>query len=139
LTIELLGVAKLPPAARKPALLKRVVRLALGRRADDPGELNVLFVSDKEIRRLNKKHLGHDYATDVISFPYDQPLFGDVVVSVDTAKRQAAEQGHPLLTELLTLAAHGTLHLLGYDDHRPADRVRMFKRQDDVVRAAVGR
>lgn len=134
MTVALLGTSKLPGRARRPGLIRRAVRLALGPRAERSGELNVLFVSDKEIRRLNKRHLGHDYATDVIAFPLDPPLFGDVVVSVETAKRQAGDLGHPLLTEVLTLAAHGTLHLLGYDDRRASDKARMFKRQDSIVR-----
>jgi probable rRNA maturation factor len=107
--------------------------MALGARAGRPGELNLVFVDDKEIRRLNKRHLGHDYATDVIAFPFEAPLVGDVVVSVETARRQADELGHPLLDELLTLAAHGTLHLMGYDDHKPAEKAKMFRRQDAIV------
>jgi probable rRNA maturation factor len=134
LTLALLGVSKLPASARRPDLIKKAVRLALGKRANAPGELNVLFVSDAEIRRLNKRHLGHDYSTDVIAFPYDPPLLGDVVVSADTAKRQAKELGHPVLEEVLTLAAHGALHLMGYDDHRPTDKAKMFNKQSQIVR-----
>jgi len=106
-------------------------------------------VGDREIRRLNKAHLNHDRATDVIAFPYDPvpagggisqapPPFGDIVVSVDRARAQAREMGHPLLREVMTLAVHGALHLAGYLDGRPAERARMFKRQDRIVRLILG-
>ncbi|MBI4345547.1 MAG: rRNA maturation RNase YbeY, partial [Elusimicrobia bacterium] len=95
------------------------------------------------MRRINRDYLGHDYDTDVIAFPYgggraDDAPFGDVFVSVDQAKAQAKELGHSLLTEALTLAVHGTLHLAGYRDGRPADRRRMFARQDRLVRRFLG-
>lgn len=87
------------------------------------------------MRRINKRFLNHDFNTDVIAFPYDQPpAFGDVYVSVDQARIQAEELGHSNLKELITLAIHGTLHLMGHDDHAPAARKRMFARQDAILR-----
>ncbi|MEK9144624.1 MAG: rRNA maturation RNase YbeY [Elusimicrobiota bacterium] len=65
----------------------------------------------------------------------EAPPFGDVCVSLDTAGRQARGLGHGLARELATLVAHGVLHLRGYDDRRPADRRRMFARQEKIVGA----
>ena len=122
-------------------------RKALGRKASGPGELNVIFITNREIRRINKRYLRHDRNTDVVAFPYPQALpakctarhapFGDVFVSVNQAAIQARALGHSLLWELLTLSIHGTLHLMGYDDRAPADRRRMFAKQDRIVRDLV--
>ena len=140
--VRLIGLSRLPAAARRPVLIRRAVRMGLGARSGQPGELNVVFVTDREIRELNKRHLRHDRATDVLAFPYLPPSqgarqdtpFGDVVISVDRARAQARELGHPVLREVLTLAAHGALHLAGHTDRRSAGRRRMFKRQDTIVR-----
>lgn len=126
------------------AAVEKGARAALGARARRPGELCVVFASDAQVRALNKRHLARDRDTDVIAFPYpkttgqaDAP-FGDVYVALGVARRQAKAMGHPLLTEAVTLAVHGTLHLVGYDDHAPADKARMFKRQDRLVKAVLG-
>jgi probable rRNA maturation factor len=89
--------------------------------------------NDKEIRRINKQFLNHDYATDVIAFNLDEMHLGDVVVSVDTARRTAAELKLPYKEELARYLVHGTLHLLGYRDKKKADKVRMHKRQEALL------
>jgi probable rRNA maturation factor len=113
--------------------LKR--RLRLGNR-----EFNICFVDDKAIRRLNSAYRGNDRPTDVLSFPWNEaagPLrpkprsssrrrrqggitnfLGDVVISVQTARRNASEEGHSTLNEIRWLILHGVLHLLGYDHER---------------------
>lgn len=82
-------------------------------------KLEVVIVGDQKIQTLNKKFLGHDYPTDVLSFPVEaveaEPsLAGSLVISVETASRQAQQGGITLITELKMLAGHGLLHLLGY-------------------------
>jgi probable rRNA maturation factor len=96
----------------------------------------VLLVGDRAIRRLNRTYLGRDHPTDVLAFPqaraFSMPgpsLLGDVVISVDTAARQAKAHGHSLDRELALLLIHGLLHLLGYDDSTPAARRRMWTTQ----------
>ena len=87
------------------------------------------------IRRLNKKFLKHDYATDVISFGFgDEKGLGDLVVSVDMARRVAKELGIPLREELARYVVHGTLHLLGYEDKKKKDHDRMHKRQEALLK-----
>lgn len=97
-------------------------------------ELSVSLVDDATMRRLNRRYRGIDRATDVLSFalregevgPAGSPeLLGDVVLSVATARRQAAERGVSLLCELTTLLAHGVLHLLGHD-HATARALRQM-------------
>ncbi|MEQ1946206.1 MAG: rRNA maturation RNase YbeY [Bryobacteraceae bacterium] len=76
-----------------------------------------LITSDAELKRLNKRFLGKNYATDVLSFPAPSAIgeCGDVAISVDRAKAQAAEHRHSVIKELLILMLHGALHLAGYD------------------------
>lgn len=93
------------------------------------------MVSDPEIRRYNRRYLRHDYATDVIAFEMrEEGILGDVMVSTDTAKRQAGEQGHSILTETTILAIHGLLHLLGYRDKSKKDRDRMWRKTNALMR-----
>ena len=76
----------------------------------------IAFVSDKKIRELNRRFRGIDKATDVLSFPSDEPdELGDVAVSVDTAAVQAKENGLKFDEEIAQLILHGLLHLSGYD------------------------
>jgi len=100
-------------------------------------ELNLLLTDDKRIHELNRVYRGIDQPTDVLSFsqiegnrefvpaPSGRLALGDVIVSVETARRQAAEQGHALDAELRHLAVHGALHLLGYDHETDEDEARM--------------
>jgi probable rRNA maturation factor len=104
-------------------------------------ELSVLVTGDAAIRALNRTWRGKDRPTDVLSFPAGaippgapgrRPL-GDVIVSIDTARRQAREHGQPLGDELDQYLAHGLLHLLGHDHHRPGDARRMAALEDRLL------
>ena len=74
-----------------------------------------LLTRDAELQRLNRTFLGHDYATDVLSFPSGSRsgFLGEIAISVDRAREQAREQGHAAADELKILMLHGVLHLLG--------------------------
>jgi len=95
--------------------------------------MSLVFCRDAEIRALNRQYRGRDEPTDVLSFsqsggpefPAGAPSLGDVVISVETARRQAAAAGHSLAQEAEWLLLHGTLHLLGYDHPTDADARRM--------------
>lgn len=98
--------------------------------------LSVVLVDDPEMHALNRQYLAHDYPTDVLSFPLGtRPLVGEVVCSVDTALREARARGHPAADELLLYLVHGSLHLLGYDDHDPGARRRMRAAERRWLRA----
>lgn len=95
------------------------------------GLVSVLLTSDAEIRRLNRQFRGKNKATDVLSFPAGGPaageIAGDLAISVPTARRQAAGQGHSLAIEIKVLMLHGLLHLAGYDHE--ADQGQMARRE----------
>jgi probable rRNA maturation factor len=80
-------------------------------------EINIVLTDDEYIRNLNKSYRGIDSPTDVLSFSMDENvLWGDIYISLDTAIKQAEEQGWDLDREVRFLAIHGLLHLLGYND-----------------------
>jgi rRNA maturation RNase YbeY len=115
--------------ARNARRLLRALRLS-------EAELSILLVSDAEMQRLNRRWRGKDRPTDVLSFPQEADgLLGDVVISVDTARRQAAEQRTTLGREADRLLIHGLLHLLGYDHERsPTEARRMQRRERALAR-----
>lgn len=109
-------------------------------------ELDIAFTDDAAMQALNAEHRGKNKPTDVLSFPvwegdYVFPLppgetnvmLGDIIISIDTAIRQAQELKHDLCDEIAFLAAHGSLHLLGYDHGTDTQRRVMFALQDAIV------
>ncbi len=95
------------------------------------GQVTVLLTTDQAIRGLNRRFRGKNKATDVLSFPAGGPVAGDVAgdlaISVPTALRQAAEQGHALSVEIKVLMLHGLLHLAGFDHE--TDEGQMARRE----------
>lgn len=83
-----------------------------------------LLTDDRELRRLNCQFLGRDYPTDVLSFPAGDEFLGEIAISVDRAREQAARYGHSLEEELAILMLHGLLHLVGFDHERDRGRMR---------------
>jgi probable rRNA maturation factor len=103
--------------------------------------LSVSLVDDNVIRKLNRDFRGKDAPTDVLSFPLaengeviGERLLGDVVISVDTARRQAAAYDAPLQRELYRLLIHGLLHVLGHDHERTAQRRAMEAEERRLAR-----
>ena len=107
-------------------------------------ELSILLCDDQAIRSLNREYRKKDKATDVLAFPMqegpgpstDSGLLGDVVISLPTAARQAADRDRPIIQEVTFLLAHGLLHLLGYD-HATKVEEREMKVRTDALMAAV--
>ena len=102
--------------------------------------VGVLVCDDETIRGYNRDYAGDDHATDVLSFaPGDPPVpgqeveLGDIILSLDRLREQAASAGHSLHQEAATLAIHGFLHLLGYDHAEPAGETEMFARTAEIV------
>lgn len=109
-----------------PAALRRAAAAAARAAGPLRGPVDVHLVSDRQIRRVNRERLGHDRATDVCTFPMEEEfLWGELVVSLDTARREARERGLPLARELALYVIHGVLHLRGLDDRSPAQRAAM--------------
>lgn len=109
-------------------------------------ELSVVLTNDETIRRLNREYRHKDRCTDVLSFYFDPKvspsspnaprLLGDIVISLDTAARQANSRRRPLLAELRWLLAHGILHLLDFDHARPKQKREMDAWTRRLVRCA---
>lgn len=95
--------------------------------------LNVVYLTDTDIHVMNREYLGHDYPTDVITFTIEasgEELEGEIYIGAETAARQALEYGVSLTGEVLRLAVHGVLHLLGMDDQTPQDKEKMTQEED---------
>lgn len=100
-------------------------------------DVGVTFVHDLEMRALNRFWRKKDEPTDVLSFPLDEEgLWGDLVISVDTARRQARAHEHDLATEIAVLVAHGLVHLAGLDHERGAAAEREMKAAEQTLLAA---
>jgi probable rRNA maturation factor len=128
-----------PPRPAVRAALARAVTAALrSEKSKARGEINVILTDRRTIRRLNSRFLDHAGDTDVIAFPYERPdspgaPFGDIYISVPVAQDNARRFDDDPRRELVRLAVHGTLHLLGYRDHAARDRAKMWKRQESLV------
>jgi len=99
----------------------------------------LVLTGDKKIKELNNQFRGIDMPTDVLSFPTESRqkgthYLGDVIISVPRAKDQSKEAGHSLNEELVLLAVHGVLHLLGYDHSDAAGKAEMWKAQEAILR-----
>lgn len=109
--------------------------------AEPPDTLSIAIVDDARIRVLNRSFRDTDATTDVIAFEAEaepDASAGEVIVSADTARRQADEYEHSLRRELCLLVAHGVLHVLGYEDYDDAARTRMMQLQEQALRAMEG-
>lgn len=111
------------------------------------GIINIRVADSAEVRRLNLEHAGHDYETDVLTFSYleesDMPAateapteIADIIIARGVAEEQAKAAGTDLRTELALLAAHGTLHALGYDHDTDDGRARMDELQRQALASA---
>ena len=121
--------------------LIRAARRALAAVGRPGGTVEVAIVDDAEIRRMNTRYRGISRRTDVLAFPLEAPdapeqLLGQIVISAETARRQAHRVGVPLALELELLVTHGTLHLVGYDDRDPLEADLMHRRERAVLAAA---
>lgn len=110
---------------------------------ENRSEISITFVSEEEIRQLNRDYRDTDRVTDVLSFPQfddlnDIPNFGeiclgDVVICRKRAEEQAEEFGHSFEREIIYLFTHSILHLLGYDHMNPEDKAEMRRREEEVM------
>ena len=113
----------------------------------EDGEIGVELTDDDTIHAANREFRNVDRPTDVLSFPCSEGEeliglpdghIGDIMISVDTAGRQAEELGHSIEREIMFLAVHGTLHILGYDHMQPDEEEIMYKKQREILKIAEG-
>ena len=115
-------------------MMQRAASATLKReRVKSVGDINVILVTDPEIKKFNTRFRKVRRITDIISFKYtDKPLSGDLYIAEGRSKKQAKRVGNTWQQELCYLAIHGILHLRGYADYTPAEKARMFKVQDAI-------
>ena len=115
------------PRAQLQVLVDRALRLRV-RRPASFRELSLVLADERTIRTMNRRYRRRDESTDVLSFDY-----GEIVIGVPVAERQAKAHGISLADELALLFTHGLLHTLGFDHHRSADRVRMQAAEEKLL------
>ncbi len=131
----------IPTYLHRTKLFKTACAKALKHYAHTSAQVNIVFVSEAEILRINKTYLNHHYVTDVISFNHERPPFdvpepwdfGDVYVCYAVARKNAPRFKHTILQEMMMYAVHGCLHLSGMDDHDPADRAEMDRQAEKII------
>jgi len=126
------------PAKKIAAITKRILKQQGIARAT----LSLVFVTDHKIKKLNKRYLGHDFATDVLAFDLnasqgmpikEASLNAEIVISTTTVCRNAKRFTTTPFKELILCIIHGILHLSGYDDHGPQDVIKMREREGQIM------
>jgi probable rRNA maturation factor len=128
------------------ALLNKAIEEAINLSGGpDEAEVSLMLVDDQRIQRLNLEYRCVDRPTDVLSFAlqeemdeepdskFEDEMLGDIVISVERAREQAEEYGHSFEREIIYLAVHGTLHLLGYDHEEKNDKQEMRSKEEEVM------
>jgi probable rRNA maturation factor len=105
-------------------------------------EISLSFVTNEEIKNLNKEYRNVDAVTDVLSFPMEEdsngfyiPMLGDIVISTDRAFQQSKEYGHSFSREISYLTAHSMFHLMGYDHETEEEKKIMRAKEKEVMRS----
>ena len=131
-TIDVIGSVPRFPKREIAAFARRVLRVL----KVDAEDLAIAFVDDESMRKMNKTFRGKNKTTDVLTFPGDQTSrLGDIMISIDQARRQAVDEKHSLATEVRYLVLHGILHALGYDHETDHGEMNALELR---VRARVG-
>ncbi len=98
------------------------------------GTLTYVFTSDDYLLEMNRSYLNHDYYTDIISFPLNEdPISGDIFISIERVKENAKELQISFDKELLRVMSHGLLHFIGFDDHNKEDIAKMRKAEEQAI------
>ncbi len=124
---------------KMPALKRRAtnawIRAVAARYGKQVGDVAYIFCDDAKILEVNRQYLQHDYYTDIITFDYCEgnTLHGDIFVSLDTVRSNAAEFGATFDNELHRILIHGILHLCGQADKTPEARAEMTRKENDAL------
>lgn len=123
-----------PTRRLRKRAIAQYVRSVLRGECRDSARISVVLVGNRESRRLNRRYLRHNHATDVISFCLDQKnLEGEIYVNLDRASEQARTYRISTQAEIARLVVHGTLHLAGYTDADRKEANRMKKKENSYV------
>jgi probable rRNA maturation factor len=116
-------------------LISNWIKLIAADYGKKTANINYIFCTDKRILEVNKEFLKHDYYTDIITFDYSEAnlIAGDIFISIDTVKSNAAEFGVNVEEELRRIIIHGILHLCGQDDKTPILRIEMTQKENAAL------
>jgi len=98
--------------------VEEVVKEIVSSEGKQLGEIGIIFERDEDLLKINKNFLQHNYFTDVITFDYNRKnkIMGDILISIDTVRRNAVKYNQDFMTEIIRVIIHGVLHLSGYED-----------------------
>jgi len=104
--------------------VEEVVKEIVSSEGKQLGEIGIIFERDEDLLKINKNFLQHNYFTDVITFDYNRKnkIMGDILISVDTVRRNAVKYNQDFMTEIIRVIIHGVLHLSGYEDKSDKDK-----------------
>lgn len=118
---------------------KEIINLILDDNKISNSTINMIYCDDAYIHKINKEYLNHDYETDIITFTIDEePFLCEMYISAETAQKNANEYKVSLNNELLRLAAHGALHIVGLDDNTEELRNNMKSKEDYYLQKILG-
>ncbi|MCL2158134.1 MAG: rRNA maturation RNase YbeY [Oscillospiraceae bacterium] len=147
--LDIVNVAGGPECKKYAKDIRRAIRAALKFEGVDLRcEVNVELSDDCKIQKLNREYRGKDSSTDVLSFPLTEPgepfetnpengvaQLGDIIISLETAQKQSERLGQSIEAELMFLAVHATLHLLGHDhETSEEDDLAMREKQKEIIK-----
>ena len=117
--------------------LKRFILTIFKKEGKKAGLINYVFCSDDYILEINRSHLGHDYYTDIITFDLSEPestiIDAEIYISVDTVRDNAQRFNNTIRQELHRVVFHGVLHLCGYGDKTPSEKLIMTAKEDQYL------
>lgn len=125
---------------KKKTVIKHWISSIIEKKKRRVGGLNFVFCSDEFLLGMNKHYLNHDTYTDIITFDYSKedknlPISGDIYISIDRIKENAAKFDVAFENELHRVIIHGTLHLLGYADKTKAAKAEMTRQEDAALKS----
>ncbi|MFN5543782.1 MAG: rRNA maturation RNase YbeY [Bacteroidota bacterium] len=123
------------PFLRNRKEIRRCIILCINKENKTPGEITFNFCSDKRLLKMNKNYLKHDFYTDIITFDFSENnlISGDIYISKERVKENAAELNDAFHVELKRVMVHGVLHLCGYKDKTRAEKEKMRKKEDECL------
>jgi rRNA maturation RNase YbeY len=112
--------------------IRKLIEVILRREDKKLGEIEIVFLNDSEILKINRKFLQHDYFTDVIAFGYNRKneISGDICIGIESVSRNAVKYKTIFKNEIIRVIVHGVLHLIGYDDKNSESKERMRQMEE---------
>ncbi|MCF8008506.1 MAG: rRNA maturation RNase YbeY [Halanaerobiales bacterium] len=113
---------------------ENIISKATAMEGYDGVEISIALVDNNKIKELNKKFRNKDEVTDVLSFPMDKEILGDIIISLERALSQSKDYGHSFKREVCFLVTHGILHLLGYNHKTEGEKQEMRKKEERILK-----